>query len=405
MKRTVLQWGLPVVAVSATVAVMMALTAFKPPVEKSEDTRQVAALSVAPARAEQVRVSVSTQGEVRAKTDIQVIPEVSGRVVAVHNVYAEGGAFTPDTVLLQIDDTQYKLAVIRAEASVAGARVVLEQELADAKIKEKQWSDWNKDGKPTALALNKPQVAEAQARLRAAEADLEEAKLNLERTQIRMPFEGRVSERNVGVGQYVAAGTPLGRVFATDVVEIRLPLTDRQLGELGLNVGFVAGENSTSVDAVLTAEMGGIQQRWYAKVVRTQASIDSATRLFYAIAEVRDPYKTSFGTSPLPVGLFVQAEIEGVTAHDGILIPRSALRGENTVYVVEDDKLRIHEVTVLSTDSDQAIISNINLDGADVVTSPVRSAFEGMPVRVTNTQTAKSSQASQTVASAAGALR
>ncbi len=144
--------------------------------------------------------------------------------------------------MIKIDDTDYKLAVIRAEASVAGAQVALERELANAKIKEEQWRDKRNSGEPTDYALNKLQVLEARAMLRAAEADLKEARLNVARTEISVPFLGRVREKNVGIGQYVTAGTRLGRVFSTDTVEIRLPLTDTQLAELNLPMGFMADD-------------------------------------------------------------------------------------------------------------------------------------------------------------------
>ncbi len=388
--KTLIKWVFPFVPLGVAGAIVYGLVAFKPSVEQNEDNRQIAALTVAPAVEQEVRIAVKTQGEVRARTEINLVPEVSGRIVAVSPVFAEGGAFTPDTVLAKVDDSLYKLAYIRAESRVAEAKVALDRELADAAIKEKQWKDWVKDGEPTPLALNKPQVAEAQAKLRAAEADLEEARLNLDRTDIRLPFSGRVAERNIGLGQYVSTGTTLGRVFATDVVEVRLPLTDRQLGELSLPVGFNAADDGVVVPVTLSAEMGGKLQSWNAQIVRTQASIDNQTRLYYAIAEVKNPYDISAVGNTLPVGLFVRAEIQGAQAHNAVVIPRPALRGENTVYVVKDDEtLEILDVAVLSTNSDEAILTSGITGGAQVVISPVRSPFNGMKVKIANTAVAQ----------------
>jgi len=391
--RTILRWGLPIVPLGVSAAIVYGLIVAKPEVEKSEDNRQIAALTVAPAESKTVRITVKTQGEVKPRTDISLIPEVSGRIIAVADEFAEGGAFTPDTVLVKIDDAVFKLAVIRAESRVAEAKLALERELADAAIKEKQWKDWVQDGEPTPLALNKPQVADAQAKLRAAEADLAEAQLNLARTEIKLPYPGRVATRAVGVGQYVTPATTLGRIFATDVVEVRLPLTDRQLGELNLPVGYSAATSGDIVPVTLSADMGGRVRQWPARIVRTQASIDNQTRLYYAIAEIQNPYSTVDGRYPLPVGLFVRADIQGAVAHQAVVIPRPALRGDDQVFVVSgNDTLTIAKVSVLSTNSTEAILTEGVPGGARVVTSPVRAPFNGMKVKVAATAVASDDQ-------------
>ncbi|UTW56949.1 efflux RND transporter periplasmic adaptor subunit [Kordiimonas sp. SCSIO 12610] len=361
----------------------------KPEPEKKENTVRPIALKVDEVKSDTVVLSVNTQGEVRAKTEIDIISEVSGRIVSVSSEFAEGSSFEPSTTLIKIDDSNYKLAVTRAEARVADAYVQLEQQLANAKLKQKQWDDskaWIKDGKPTALALNKPQVAQAQANLRAAEADLAEANLNLSRTNIRMPFNGRVTERSVGVGQFVTTGAKLGRVFGTDVVEIRLPLTDLQLAELNLPVGFEA-KNSYAPKVTLKARIGNQQQSWEGKIVRTLASIDQQTRLAYAMAEVEKPYAQADGKSPLPVGLFVSAEIEGIKSQAAFVMPRTALREEDKVYIIDDGKLRIKTVDVLATSKDRLLVSSGVNVGDQVVTSAVRTAIEGMAVEPITTGT------------------
>jgi len=388
--KKVLQLALPLAVLGLAIVIAIGINATAPKPEKDDSKARIAALNVVPAERENITLMVKSQGEVRARTDINLVPEVSGRIIKVSDVFAEGGAFTPDTVLAEIDPANFKLAVVRAEARVAEARVRVEQELADARIKEKQWRDWVKDGEPTPLALNKPQVAQAQASLRAAQADLDEAKLNLDRTKIRLPFHGRVAERMIGLGQYVTPGTNLGRVFATDVVEVRLPLTDRQMGELNLAVGFDAQVTGTLIPVKLTAQMGGRNASWDAKIVRTQASIDQATRLYYAIAQVENPYAFDALKPALPVGLFVNAEITSANSMDAVVIPRTALRGDDKVFIVEDDKMLIRSVNVLSTNSRQAVLAGGIYAGDVVVTSPVRSAVDGMAVSVVTSTAAKS---------------
>ncbi len=384
--KKIFKAAVPVFVLVAGLASCAMLQAAKPEPEKKDTTPRPVSLHVDTVRSETVVLSVKTQGEVRAQTEVDIVPEVSGRIVSISESFAEGGAFSPSTTLIKIDDTNYKLAVTRAEARVAEAYVTVEQELADASIKQKQWKDWNKDGKPTPLALNKPQVARAQANLRAAEADLEEAKINLERTNIRLPFNGRVTERTVGVGQFVTQGSRLGRVFATDVVEIRLPLTDLQMAELNLPVGFISGDDASAPKVTFSALLGNKQIEWVGHVDRTLASIDQQTRLVHAIAQVSNPY--SFTDRPaLAVGMFVSAEIDGIQEQPALVMPRTALRDADKVYVIDDGKLRIRTVNVLSTNMDNVFVTGGVSAGEDVVISAVRNAIEGMVVEAINTTT------------------
>lgn len=380
--RKILKFAAPVLVIAAGVGSVMVLASAKEAPEKKVEEARLVSLYVDEVRSERVTVSVRTQGEVRAKTNIGLVPQVTGRVVAVADAFNEGGYFEPGETLLQIDDADYKLAVTSAEAQVAQAAVRVEQELADARIKRKQWEEWVVDGEPTPLALNQPQVAEAQASLRAAEANLETAKLNLARTQIKVPFKGRVTERVVGLGEFVSVGTRLGQVFATDTVEVRLPLTDAQLAELALPIGFAPNEE-TAPEVTLSAIVGGQRHSWSGKIKRINASVDNQTRLVYAVAEVDDPYGIAADDGmPLAVGLFVNAEIEGVLPHDAMVMPRTALRKQDQVYVINDEnKLEIRTVDVISTSTDRVIVLSGVADGEKVVTAPVRSAYNGMPAQ------------------------
>jgi RND family efflux transporter MFP subunit len=377
--RNIFKFAAPIVVVAASVGTVFVLAQAKESPEQTVEEPRPVSLYVDEVRSEQVKISVTTQGEVRAKTDVSLVPQVSGRIVDVSASFAEGGRFKANETLIKIEDSDYRLAVTSAEARLAEAAVRLEQELADARIKSKQWEEWVHDGEPTPLALNKPQVAEAQAKLRAAEADLDNARLNLGRTNITVPFDGRVLERNIGVGQFVSGATTLGRVFATNTVEIRLPLTDSQLGELALPIGFVAQEGKAP-HVNLKANIGGTDRIWKGRIARVNASVDSQSRLVYAIAEVEDPYGEAADRGmPLAVGLFVSADIEGVVPHDALVMPRNALRGEDKVYVINDaNKLEIRTVDLLSTSVDRIVVMSGVSAGEKVVTSPVRSAYSGM---------------------------
>lgn len=372
----------PLVVLIVSVAVVSALSAAKPAPEKKEESQRLVSLYVDEVKSDVVTISVQAQGEVRPKTEIDLIPQVSGRIVGISESFAEGAEFDPGETLIKIDDTNYKLAVIRAQARVAEARVAVQRELANAKIKEEHWLDKRNGGEPTPYALNKPQVMEAEAKLLAAEADLKEAKLNVARTEINVPFLGRVSEKSVGIGQYVTAGTSLGRVFSTDIVEIRLPLTDGQLAELNLPIGFMADAFNAPV-VTFTAHVGNQEHTWTGHIVRTNASVDKQTRMIYAVAEVQDPYGLgSDAGAPIAVGMFVRAEIAGVSSQAAMVLPRLALRNANKVYVINDNnRLEIRTVEVLSTSEETVLVTNGVKPGDKVVTSTIPAAVDGMEVR------------------------
>jgi RND family efflux transporter MFP subunit len=372
----------PVLVLAVSIGVVQALSAAKPAPEKKEESQRLISLYVDEVKSDTVTISVQTQGEVRPKTEIDLIPQVSGRIVGISESFAEGAEFTPGETLIKIDDTNYKLAVIRAQARVSEAQVAVERELANAKIKKEHWLDKRNAGEPTPYALNKPQVMNAEAKLLAAEADLKEAQLNVARTEINVPFLGRVREKSVGLGQYVTAGTQLGRVFSTDTVEIRLPLTDVQLEELNLPMGFMADAFNAPV-VQFTAHVGSRAHTWTGRVVRTHASVDQQTRLIYAIAEVEDPYGLgSDSGAPLAVGMFVNADIAGANSQLALVLPRLALRNANKVYVINDEnRLEIRTVEVLSTSKDTVLVSAGVEVGDKVVTSTIPAAVDGMEVR------------------------
>ena len=379
----------PILILVVSIGIVQALGAAKPEPEKKEEAQRLVSLYVDEVTSDTVTISVQTQGEVRPKTEIDLIPQVSGRIIGISGSFAEGAEFVPGETLIKIDDTNYKLAVVRAQARVAEAEVAVQRELANAKIKKEHWLDKRNGGEPTPYALNKPQVMEAEAKLLSAESDLKEAQLNVSRTEINVPFLGRVREKSVGIGQYVTAGTKLGRVFSTDTVEIRLPLTDSQLAELNLPMGFMADAFNAPV-VIFSANVGNRQHAWTGRIVRTHASVDQQTRLIYAIAEVEDPYGLGADNgAPIAVGMFVHADIASANSQAALVLPRMALRNTNKVYVINDEnRLEIRTVEVLSTSKDIVLVSTGVEVGDKVVTSTIPAAVDGMEVRaITREQT------------------
>lgn len=381
--KKILKLLAPVLVLVGGFVIVQALVAAKPEPEKNDDETRLVSLYVDEVKSELVTISVKTQGEVRPKTEIDLIPQVSGRIVAMSESFNEGAEFVPDTMLMKIDDADYRLAAIHAEARVAEAQTALERELATAKIKEDEWSTGRQIEEPTQFALNLTQVAGAEANLRSAKADLQKARLDLERTEIKVPFYGRVRERTVGIGQYVTAGTRMGRVFSIDTVEVRLPLTDAQLVELNLPMGFMSDNPGDAPKVNFRAALGNREYTWQGHIVRIDAAVDQTTRLIYATAEVADPYGLGATDGmPMAVGMFVSAEIDGVNEQSAYVMPRLALRNHDKVYVInEENRLEIRTVTVISTSDERVLVTSGVDSGEHVVTSTLPNAKDGMEVK------------------------
>jgi len=372
---------LPVGVLVFSVVGLQLMVAGKPEPEKKESAERAVSIYVTQPQQIKRSIDVETQGEVRPKNEIPLTSRVSGHVVSLSENFDEGAAIDADTVLIKIDDIDYKVAVIRAEARVAEAEVALARELANEKMKKDTWNQKKGDAKPSAFALNKPQVLEAEAKLRAAKADLQEAQLNVERTEIKVPFNGRVLSRDIGLGQYVSAGTTLGRVFSVDTAQVRLPLTGLQLATLKLPLGFEADPDNAPI-VTFTNQIGRNAYQWQGRLVRTNAQVDQNTRLTYAIAEVNDPYGTgATNGAPFAVGMFVTAHITGNEETNAWSLPRDALRQDDSIYVVDDDhNLRIRQVKVYATTADEVMLKEGITGDEDIVISTVNNVYDGMKV-------------------------
>ncbi len=349
----------------------------KPEPEKKVDTPRPLSVFVKPVEQTNIALTVETSGEVRAKTEMEIVAQIAGRVVSVSREFTEGGRVEPGTALITIEDTDYRFSLRQAEAAVATMEVGLQQALATANVARRQLRDADN---ASDLALKKPQVAQAAAALKAAEADLAQAQTNLARTRISLPFKGRIISTSVDIGQYIIPGTRLGRAFATDIVEIRLPLNDSQLASLDLPIGYIA-EDGEGLTVDLTAVVAGKVQTWQGHLNRLDASIERETRMLYGLVEVDSPYRdnVSINGMPLAVGLYVNAKIQGRELNDAYVIPRGALRAGNQVYVVnQKGRLEVRKVRVTHSTPTEAIIASGLEPDERVITSSIRNPIQGM---------------------------
>lgn len=329
-------------------------------------------------------VIIESQGTVRAQQATTLTPLVAGTVVKIHPGFEDGAFFKEGEILIELDPADLKTAVFAAESRLARAEAALIQEQARAKQARLNWQDIGYEEEPSPLVLRVPQLREAQANVSTAQADLEQAERNLERSKVKAPFDGRVDKRLVGLGQAVGATTPLGDVFGTATAEIRLPLAPAQLRFIELPTE----EDDTSVDVVLTDALRDPAQpaehQWSAKIVRTEGTLDPNSRELFAIARIEDPFSLGSDLPQLRIGQPLRADIDGVTLEDVFVIPRTAMRSLNRIFLIDKDdpKIMKMDITPVWSNTEVIIVKN-GLDPGDwLATSRLPYAPDGAPVEI-----------------------
>lgn len=326
---------------------------------------------------------VASQGTIKPRREIDLIAEVSGKVSDVAESFVSGGFFNRGDKLLQLDDRNYRFALVRAQSQLATA----EEQLATERGRVRQAKrEWRELGNPDAnsLFLREPQLRSAQASVEAAEADRDQALKDQKNTVIYAPFNGRVRDTLVELGQYVILGNPLAQFYDTDRVEVEFALSDSQVALLDLPLAYREARSNAPIEVDLYGQFGGKVWQWPALIKRTGASIDIDSRMFYVVAEVSDPFKAHrSGRPPLNIGQYVEARIKGKSFADVITLPRSALHKKNNVWLVDkQQRLMRFEVEVLQSDTETAAVRGNFPADHYIVLSPLAMAHKGMLVEI-----------------------
>lgn len=374
-----------IILVSALAA--WALVTTRPQVETREVETLAPLVRVTEVARQDLAFDVRARGTVLPRTETTLIAQVAGTVISTSPDFEIGGFFSRGETLVQLDPRDYQVAVRRASAQVAQAKLALVQQEAEAQVAIEEWQQLG-EGEPSPLVMRQPQVAQARAALEAAEAELEKAELDLERTRIRAPFDGRVRTKRVDLGQFLTPGAPLATIHATDYAEVRLPVPDDQLAYLDLPAAYRSGEQRPGPEVTLSARFRGGRHTWRGRIVRTEGELDPRSRMLNLVARLEDPYASSADDPdrpPLAVGLFVEAVIAGRRAEGVVVLPRLALRpagdGYRVLVVDGDDRLRFRDLDVLRLDGERAVIGDGLEEGERVCVSPLDVVTDGMRVR------------------------
>ncbi|MEM1037224.1 MAG: efflux RND transporter periplasmic adaptor subunit [Pseudomonadota bacterium] len=381
---------LPIIVTVLTILIIggggfFILNALSPKPEQVEEPPAGLSVFAEPIVRDTLQFDVNVQGEVKPQREIVVAPQIAGRISYVSPDFIDGGIIQRGQVLIRLEADDYELGVVRARSLVASAEQRLAREKAEAEIAVQDLIDLGIDN-PSPLARREPQMADAEAALESAKAQLAEAELALRRTAVFAPFTGRVREGSVDIGQFASPGQSLGQIFATDIVEVILPLNDDEMGQLGLPLAFAETTSLKGPEVLFSAKVGGVDREWRGRVTRTAAAINPRTRLINVIAELQDPFgEGADDGAPMAPGLFVEASIQGRTIESVLVSPRGALRSGRRVYVGEPEEgmLRIYEVEPIHSTPDGAWFRSDEVEpGMLAITSPIQAGFDGMSITV-----------------------
>lgn len=381
---------LALVVLAAGFALAITLIKIKPgPPVRPEAPAALPSVNIVQSEARSLRLPVISQGTVRPSMEIDLVAQVGGLVEQTHPAFADGGYVKQGEVLVSIEADDYEIALVRAQAQVAEAQQALATERARSNQARKEWHDLG-HADANALFLRKPQLKSAEAAYDAALADLRAAELKLARTRISAPFNGRIRSKLVDRGQYLSPGSPVARFYASDTLEVRLPLNDRQIGLLELPAAAGSEDSDYQGPTVtLSASFGGQQGHWTGHLVRSEASIDIQSRMLFVIVAIAGSEQSENSLDmPLKVGQFVNAEIQGKLLDDVIKLPQQALQvGDKLMVLDQDDRIRFVPVTVLQQYQGEVYVKAPLEDGSRVVITNLPMAVEGMRVSLSASPT------------------
>jgi RND family efflux transporter MFP subunit len=358
-------WGIHLLVTVAiflcTFAIIAAMFSSKPNVKKW-GSRPAASVGVETINLESSSypVWIESYGSADPLTKTQLVSDVSGRVISVSNNIRAGASFKSGDTLLTIDPRDFEIEVDVAKSSVADAWVKYKQELAQADIAEHDWNVKPGTVEGRDLALRKPQVAAALAGYDAAKARLAKAQLNLERTEVKAPFDGKVLKQMVDLGQVLNPSQTIAEIYSTDYIEVRLPVKAQDLAHINLPADLINLDDITQINlptVTFEGELGGKTYTWQGKLVRSEGAFDASTRMLYLVAKLDNPFVSTNQLPALRVGQFLRAKIQGKALNNVYAIPRSAVSQNNMIAVAEKGVLKKYKINPLWTDANSVIIA------------------------------------------------
>lgn len=310
-------------------------------------------------------------GTVEAYFETGLTPQVSGKVMAVSPKFRVGERVGSEDVLVTIDPTDFKAALAQQESALTvAARALAEEEIRA----EQAAGDWEASGRELSRAsdfvLRRPQLAAARADVEAVQAQIDKARADLQRTEVKAPFAAIVTARTASPGNQASPQASLGTLVSTEKVEIRLPLTAGQAARVELPA------RATLESPLKPGES------WEATLVRMEPTVDRQNQVIFAIAEVMDPFAE--GRVPLPVGIFANASISAKPIENSYKIPEAAYVDDRFIWVMDGEgELERVEAERIHTEDGQAFVKPVEGGRGEllIVTRPLSNFRSGMKVK------------------------
>ena len=371
----------PLVILALSAVVFVALVSNQPTLQTTVKEPVPVAVRALEINTGPMQLSVNSEGNVQPSVETKLVAQVAGEVIEVSDSLVAGGEFSRGDVLLRLDPRDYEIAVTRSQAAMSRAEAEHRFAAEEAARIKSLYGD---ELASIAESQNAERLlAVANAALTDAKAALMRATVDLERTVFRAPFNGRVRGEDVDVGQFVAKGSMIATLYDTDRLQVRLPLADSQLAYLDASYAQTGLAGDTPANVILTGDYAGDTQTWGAKLLRTEGDISVKSRFLHVIVEVTNTLSSN-GVR-LPVGLFVDAAIEGRTMDNLVSVPRTALRPDNSVMIInERNQLEFRDVSIFKLSDSDVLISEGLVSGERISISPLQFVVEGMPVTVIN---------------------
>jgi RND family efflux transporter MFP subunit len=329
------------------------------------------------------QVMLESFGIVKPRTQSVLTAQVTGQITKISDNFRDGGFFHQGEVLLTIDERDYQAELNIAKASVLSAQQQLLEEQAKVKQAEEDWQRLGSTEPANPLVLRKPQLAAAQAQLLSAQAKLEKAALALSRTKIYAPYDGRVLSKKVDVGQVVSNNTQLADIYATDYVEVRLPINN---SDIKFAVFPSSNKDNTKIKVTLVGQLDA-KQVWEGFISRTESSIDENSQQLHVVAQIDQPFANESELTPsagisLKIGQYLEAKIEGKRLENALIIPNNAIYQGSYVYVEKNNILQRKNIDIAWQNSETAVISHGLAFGDNLVLTPLGQVSSGTKVKV-----------------------
>ena len=384
-KQKAIKILLPLLILAVGIVVMRGLILNRPASQNAPRVNPGALVEIISAAKLDKQLQIFGTGTVQAEQEVTITMQVNGLVDKVAPGFVAGGFFRKGDLFFAVESIDYELAVDRAKAALIKAENEITIIESKAVVARQEWERLKLDDQeePNPLIVYEPQRQDARANRDAAIAALKQAELDLQRTRVVAPFNCLVRSEEVGLGKYARSGNNVAMIASVDAAEIIVPVPLDDLQWIRIpNRGSI----SKASQADVSLKVGDSEYKWQGKVVRSLGEVDPRSRMARLVVKVDDPYgldeRDHENKMSLELGMFVEVLFAGEVLTGVIEIPRTALRENSSVWVMDNDqKLRVQHVQIARLEKQSALIRAGLQDGDMVILTALPGGVDGMKLR------------------------